>query len=80
MAWVHNFHGHDPEDETALIIAINLLFPILALSAVFLRFYVRRYTNRSPWVDDYAALSSAILTITRAGVVIACKFSHFLAD
>ncbi|CAL5869257.1 uncharacterized protein PFLUO_LOCUS3485 [Penicillium psychrofluorescens] len=71
MAWVHNFHGHDPEDETALIIAINLLFPILALSAVFLRFYVRRYTNRSPWVDDYAALSSAILTITRAGVVIA---------
>ncbi|KAJ5605173.1 hypothetical protein N7510_010327 [Penicillium lagena] len=71
MTWIHNFHGHDPGDETVLIIAIDCVFPIIALLAVFLRFYARRFTNRSPWVDDYAALSSAILILGRAGLIIA---------
>lgn len=79
MTWVYNLHSHDPGDETVLVIVVNLVFPILALLAVALRFYVRRFTNRSPWVDDYAALSSATLTLARAGIVIACEFSHILA-
>ncbi|KAJ5806838.1 hypothetical protein N7474_010430, partial [Penicillium riverlandense] len=73
MPWIYNFHGHDQGDETVLIIVINLLFPILAVFAVILRFYVRYFTNRSPWVDDYAALSSALLTLGRAGLVIAAR-------
>lgn len=71
MTWVHNFHGSVPNNEIAVVIVINLVFPILAFLAVCLRFYVRRRTNCSPWVDDYAVLASAILTLARGGLVIA---------
>lgn len=71
MAWVHNFYGSDPNNEIVALVVINLVFPILALLAVCLRFYVRRRTNRSPWWDDYAVLAGAILTLARSGLVIA---------
>jgi hypothetical protein len=80
MAWVYNLHGDDPGNETVLIIVICVVFPSLAVAAVLLRLYVRRFTNRPLWVDDYAALSSAIFTVARAGLVIYREFLFSTSD
>jgi hypothetical protein len=48
-----------------------VVFPVLALLAVCLRFYVRLKTKRAPWVDDYAVLISVLLTAAYAGLTIA---------
>lgn len=70
MGWVYNLHKPDPNSKVAQVIAICLIFPLLAFLAVILRFYVRRRTERSLWVDDYAVLGSTILTFAYAGITI----------
>ncbi|KAJ5120745.1 uncharacterized protein N7515_010133 [Penicillium bovifimosum] len=71
MAWVHNLHGSDPHSRIGRAIVMCVVFPVLALMAVCLRFYVRLRTKRAPWVDDYAVLISVLLTAIYAGLTIA---------
>lgn len=75
MGWVHNLHTPDPNSEVPRVIAICLVFPIVAFLAVCLRFYVRLRVQRKPWVDDYAVLASSILTFAYAGITIARELS-----
>ncbi|GAB1200648.1 hypothetical protein APSETT444_010022 [Aspergillus pseudonomiae] len=62
MGWVYNLDKPDPHSEIAQVIAVLLVFTIAALLAVALRFYIRIHTKRALWLDDYAALYSAIMT------------------
>ncbi|RHZ73302.1 hypothetical protein CDV55_103514 [Aspergillus turcosus] len=71
MGWVYNLKTPDPHSQVPRVIAISLAFPIAALLAVLLRLYVRIHTKRAAWVDDYAALFSAILAIAYGGIAIA---------
>ncbi|KAJ5559067.1 hypothetical protein N7535_009068 [Penicillium sp. DV-2018c] len=71
MAWVHNLHETDPDSRIRRVIVMCVVFPILALLAVCLRFYVRFRTKRAPWGDDYAVLISVLLTAVYAGLTIA---------
>lgn len=62
MGWVYNLDKPDPHSEISQVIAVLLVFTIAALLAVALRFYIRIHTKRALWLDDYAALYSAIMT------------------
>lgn len=75
MGWVYNLKTPDPHSHVPRVIAISLAFPIAALLAVLLRLYARIYTKRAAWVDDYAALFSAILAIAYGGIAIARESS-----
>ncbi|KAE8149172.1 hypothetical protein BDV25DRAFT_168015 [Aspergillus avenaceus] len=61
MGWVYNLETADPNSHIPRVIAISLVFPIFALLAVALRFYIRIHTKRSVWLDDYASLFSAVI-------------------
>ncbi|KAE8165061.1 hypothetical protein BDV40DRAFT_259305 [Aspergillus tamarii] len=67
MGWVYNLEKPDPHSEFGQVIAICVVFMIAALLAVALRFYIRIHTKRSLWLDDYAALYSALM-VTGYGV------------
>ncbi|KAJ5703431.1 hypothetical protein N7493_011820 [Penicillium malachiteum] len=71
MGWVYNLRRTDPNSSISEVIAISLVFAILALLAVCLRFYVRLRSKRLPWYDDYAALASSLLTLGYAGIAVA---------
>lgn len=75
MGWIHNYQGGDPDNKTSTVIAIHIIFPTLAFLALCLRLYARRYTGRSLWVDDYAALLTVLLILVRVGIVIEREFS-----
>ena len=70
MPWVHNLHATDPNSQVPRVIAISLTFSITAFLAVCLRFYARFYVKRIVWVDDYAALAGALLTLAYAGLAV----------
>lgn len=70
MAWVHNLHTVDPDSHIQRDIAVCVLFMGLSLVAVALRFWVRLQTNRCPWADDFAALSSAVLGAAYTGIAV----------
>jgi hypothetical protein len=74
MGWVYNLETPDPKSEINQVIAISLVFPIAALLAVALRFYIRIHTKRSVWLDDYAALYSAVMVSGYGGNTIARKW------
>ncbi|KAE8343622.1 hypothetical protein BDV24DRAFT_161298 [Aspergillus arachidicola] len=61
MGWVYNLEKPDPHSDFGQVIAICLVFTIAAFLAIVLRFYIRIHTKRSLWLDDYAALYSAIM-------------------
>ncbi|EAW15669.1 putative integral membrane protein (Pth11) [Aspergillus fischeri NRRL 181] len=71
MGWVYNLKTPDPHSQVPRVIAICLVFPIVAFLAVLLRLYVRIHTKRAGWVDDYAALFSSILAIAYGAIAIA---------
>ncbi|KAJ9483184.1 hypothetical protein VN97_g10230 [Penicillium thymicola] len=71
MGWVYNLHETDPKSDIPRVIAVCLVCSILAFLSVCLRFYVRISNKRFPWVDDYAALASSLLTLTYAGIAVA---------
>ncbi|KAF7158072.1 hypothetical protein CNMCM5623_002584 [Aspergillus felis] len=71
MGWVYNLETPDPNSQVPRVIAISLVFPIVAFLAVLLRLYVRIYTKRAGWVDDYASLFSSILAIAYGAITIA---------
>lgn len=71
MGWVYNLHETDPNSEISRVIAICLVCSILAFLSVCLRFYVRISNKRFPWIDDYAALASSLLTLAYAGIAVA---------
>lgn len=71
MTWVYNLSSPDPNTEVPRVIAICIVFPVLSLLAVAFRFFVRLRLKRTPWVDDYAALSSAVLVSAYGAVAIA---------
>ncbi|KAF4168424.1 hypothetical protein CNMCM6936_002519 [Aspergillus lentulus] len=71
MGWVYNLKTPDPHSQVPRVIAICLVFPIVAFLAVLLRLYVRIHTKRAGWVDDYAALFSSILAIAYGAISIA---------
>lgn len=71
--WVYNQSTPDPHSHTATVITINILFPTLALIAIAFRFYVRLRLKRTPWLDDYAALSSAVLGAAYGAIAVARK-------
>lgn len=73
MTWVHNYQGGDQNNNINVLISIHAIFPAIAILAVCLRFYARKYTARSLWFDDYAALATALLLQLRAALVIARK-------
>ncbi|KAJ5454024.1 uncharacterized protein N7458_004980 [Penicillium daleae] len=70
MGWVYNLHRSDPNSEIPRVITICLVFSTSALLAICLRFYVRISTNRTPWVDDYAALASSIFAAAYAAIAV----------
>lgn len=70
MTWVYNLASPDPNSEVPRVIAICLVFPVLALLAVAFRFFVRIRMKRTPWYDDYTVLSSALLVAAYGGVSI----------
>ncbi|KAE8331904.1 hypothetical protein BDV39DRAFT_200560 [Aspergillus sergii] len=61
MGWVYNLEKPDPHSDFGQVVAICLVFTIAAFLAIVLRFYIRIHTKRSLWLDDYAALYSAIM-------------------
>ncbi|KAB8210765.1 hypothetical protein BDV34DRAFT_186412 [Aspergillus parasiticus] len=63
MGWVYNLEKPDPHSDFGQVIAICLVFTIAAFLAIVLRFYIRIHTKRSLWLDDYAALYSAIMVV-----------------
>ncbi|KAE8348187.1 hypothetical protein BDV28DRAFT_164873 [Aspergillus coremiiformis] len=67
MSWVYNLERPDPNSDTLEVITICLVFPITALVAVALRFFIRIHTKRSIWLDDYAALYSAVMVSGYSG-------------
>ncbi|OJJ81807.1 putative integral membrane protein (Pth11) [Aspergillus glaucus CBS 516.65] len=69
--WVYNQSTPDPHSHTATVITISILFPALALIAIAFRFYVRLRLKRTPWFDDYAALSSAVLGAVYGAIAVA---------
>lgn len=71
--WVYNQFTPDPHSHTATVVTINILFPALALIAIAFRFYVRLHLRRTPWLDDYAALSSAVLGAAYGAIAVARK-------
>lgn len=71
--WVYNQSTPDPHSHTATVITINILFPTLAFIAIAFRFYVRLRLKRTPWFDDYAALSSAVLGAVYGAIAVARK-------
>ncbi|KAJ5417052.1 uncharacterized protein N7487_000602 [Penicillium crustosum] len=71
MGWVYNLHETDPNSEISRVIAICLVCSILAFLCICLRFYVRISNKRFPWIDDYAALASSLLTLAYAGIAVA---------
>lgn len=74
MTWVYNLASPDPKSEVPRVIAICLVFPVVALLAVAFRFFVRLRLKRTPWLDDYAVLSSALLVAAYGAVTIARTF------
>jgi hypothetical protein len=75
MSWVYNLRAQDPNSDIARVIGISLVFSIVAFLAVCLRFYGRSRTRRTLWLDDYAVLSSSILTLVYAGITVAREFA-----
>ncbi|KAJ5836645.1 hypothetical protein N7447_002671 [Penicillium robsamsonii] len=71
MGWVYNLHETDPNSDIPRVIAICLVCSTLAFLAVCLRFYVRISNKRFPWIDDYAALVSLLLTLAYVGIAVA---------
>ncbi|GKZ25046.1 hypothetical protein AbraIFM66951_000504 [Aspergillus brasiliensis] len=71
MGWVYNLTVPDPHSHVSRVIAICLVFSIAACLAVFLRLYIRIHTKRSAWLDDFAALWSALLAMAYAAVAVA---------
>lgn len=76
MGWVYNLDTPDPNSQIPRVIALSLIFSILAFLAVCVRFYVRFQTRRTPWFDDYSALLSSLLTLAYASIMIARKYSN----
>jgi len=69
MGWVYNLKDPNAPTSAPRLIAICVVFSTAAFLAVALRFYVRYTTQRALWVDDYAALSSAVgLSLRMAGL------------
>lgn len=71
MGWVHNLQARDPNDHTARVIAVCMVFASASLIAVALRFHVRIWVKKAVWMDDYAALFSAVLTMAYASLAVA---------
>ncbi|PYI10719.1 hypothetical protein BO78DRAFT_426265 [Aspergillus sclerotiicarbonarius CBS 121057] len=71
MGWVHNLTVLDPNSHVPRVIAICLTFSITACLAAAMRLYIRIHTKRSAWVDDFAALWSAVLAMAYGGVAVA---------
>ena len=63
------------KQTSSRVIAINVVFPVAALLAVAFRFFVRLRLKRTPWVDDYASLSSAVLVAVYGAIAIAREFA-----
>ncbi|KAL4862389.1 hypothetical protein BDV12DRAFT_207287 [Aspergillus spectabilis] len=71
MGWVYNLQSPDPDHHIPRVIAICLVFSSAACVAVALRFHVRIWLKKSVWVDDFAALFSAVLGMAYAALAVA---------
>ncbi|KAL4926604.1 putative integral membrane protein (Pth11) [Aspergillus undulatus] len=71
MGWVYNLTTPDPNDHISRVITLCITFPSVALLFVAARFHVRIWVKKNVWVDDYAALFSAILAMAYAGLAVA---------
>ncbi|KAL3481552.1 hypothetical protein BJX99DRAFT_253476 [Aspergillus californicus] len=71
MGWVYNADNPDPDSHAARIIGLCLTFATLACIAVMFRFHVRIFVKKSLWVDDFAALFSALMGMAYAGLAVA---------
>lgn len=74
MGWVHNLQAPDPNNHIARVIAVCMTFASASLVAVALRFHVRIWIRKAVWIDDYAALLSAVLAMAYACVAVAREF------
>lgn len=75
MGWVYNLVTPDPNSHIDRVIAICLTFSISAILAIILRFYIRIWVKRSVWLDDYAALFSAMMGMAYASIAVAREFA-----
>ncbi|TVY18137.1 hypothetical protein LARI1_G004490 [Lachnellula arida] len=64
----------------AAVILISVLFPILGLIAVFLRFYTRIKANGRLWVDDWLTIPALMLEFVLAGLLIWGAATKSLGD
>ncbi|KAL4879309.1 hypothetical protein BJY04DRAFT_220165 [Aspergillus karnatakaensis] len=71
VGWVYNLDTPDPNNHIARVISVCVVFATAACAAVGLRFYVRIWAKKSVGLDDYAALSSALLGVAYAGLAVA---------
>ena len=71
MGWVYNLQTPDPDSHIPRVIAISMVFAGVACLTVALRFHVRIWVKKAVWVDDFAALFSALMAVGYAGLIVA---------
>jgi len=64
----------------AAVIVISVLFPILGLIAVSLRFYTRTKANIRLWIDDWLIVPALMLEFVMAGLMIWGATTQSLGD
>ncbi|PCG89963.1 Hypothetical protein PENO1_101630 [Penicillium occitanis (nom. inval.)] len=64
----------------AAVIVISILFPVLGIIVVSLRFYTRGRAKIRPWVDDWLTIPALLLEIALAGLLIWGAATHSLGD
>lgn len=64
----------------AAIIVISILFPVLGIIVVSLRFYTRARAKVRPWIDDWLTIPALMLEIVLAGLLIWGAATHSLGD
>ena len=52
----------------AAVIVISILFPILGLIAVSLRFYTRTTAKIRLWVDDWLTIPALVCNVSRSSI------------
>ncbi|BCS23566.1 putative integral membrane protein (Pth11) [Aspergillus puulaauensis] len=71
MGWVYNLQTPDPDSHIPRVIAVSMVFAGVACLTVALRFHVRIWVKKAVWVDDFAALFSALMAVGYAGLIVA---------
>lgn len=64
----------------AAVIVVSILFPVLGIICVFLRFYTRVKANIQLWIDDWLMIPALVLEFAMAGLMIWGAVTRSLGD